>query len=327
MIRHWLIDTQEASGFSLRNGASVLGGQIAYLSPLVAWLAALTLPRVWRDRPTSAVGTLLFWSCALPLAALLPLALWSRVAEPHWLAPAWIALAPAAARAPESARAASPTEPRGGPGGRALVGSACAIAGAIVAAAHLWVLVPGLLRFAPTSYDPRLDIANELFGWEKAIEAVRDEANREWVPGADRGDVVVVGPHWVVCAQLEAGLFQRWPVGCNTPIRDDFDDWFPRAEWRAAETIVWVSDTRFGPPPDFGLHAIVRERKVPVYRAGRMVREFTLTVLARRAVARGPVGDAAKGPGPRTYQTELGVAAKHSRRGQLVVAGLGAVAL
>jgi len=271
MLRHRLVDTQTAAGLSLRNVGALLGGQLAYLSPLVVVLAVLAARALWRGRD-DAVGALLLASCGLPFAVLLPLCLWSRVAEPHWIAPALLALVPAAARAPQ------------GPS-RRLVAASCALAAAVVAAVHAWVLVPSLLRLAPASYDARLDLANELRGWPQAVHAVREEALAAWPPGSERGDVVVVGPHWVVCAQLEAALRGDVPVGCDTPVPDDFDAWWPRARWRHADTLLWVSDRRFGPPPELPAYVPVRTREVPVERDGRTVRVFTITVLARRAQA------------------------------------------
>jgi hypothetical protein len=240
-------------------------------------------PEAMGDKPADqddAISALLFWSCAVPLVALLPLSLWSRAAEPHWLAPAWLALAPAAAREPTT-RTAGAREPIP----RGLVIASCGLAAAIVAAVHAWVLAPGLLRFAPASYNARIDIANELYGWPQVARAVREEARAQWTPGSERGDVVVVGPHWVVCAQLDAALNGEWPVGCNTPVRDDFDDWWPRGRWRGADTIVWVSDARFGAAPEMATHAAVRTKRVSIVRGGRVVRIFAVTVLMRRAAA------------------------------------------
>lgn len=271
MLRHRLVDTQAAAGLSLRNVGALLGGQLAYLSPLVVVLAVLAARALWRGRD-DAVGALLLASCALPLAVLLPLCLWSRVAEPHWIAPALLALVPAAARAPQ------------GPSRRLVVAS-CALAAAMVVAVHAWVLVPSLLRLAPASYDARLDLANELRGWPQAASAVREEALAARTPGSERGAVVVVGPHWVVCAQLEAALRGDVPVGCDTPVPDDFDAWWPRARWRRADTLVWVSDRRFGPPPELRDYVPLRTRVIPIERAGRTVRVFTITMLARRGQA------------------------------------------
>jgi hypothetical protein len=273
MVHHRLVDAQAGAGLSLRNAGALLGGQLIYLSPLVALLAGLAAREAWRGRG-DAVGRLL-WSCfVVPGAALAALCLWSRVAEPHWMAPAFLGLVVAAARAPSAPS-------------RRFVEASCGLAGALVAGVHLWVLAPAAIRLAPESYDPRLDLSNELRGWPEAIAAVREEARAvsAGIPGGvEAGDLAVVGPHWVICAQVDAALRGDLPVGCDTPVPDDFDVWFPRARWRAADFIVWVSDARFG-PPTLATHAPLRQREVRIERAGRTVRVFTITVLARQARA------------------------------------------
>jgi hypothetical protein len=267
MLRHRLVETQTIAGLSWRNAGALVGGQLVYLSPLVAILAFYAVRAAWRSR-RDAVGALLLSSCIVPAAALVPLCLWSSVAEPHWVAPALLALGPAMARA--------------GPGPpRRLVVASVALATAMVASVYAWVLAPEALRLAPASYDARIDLANELYGWPDVVRTVRLEAEAGRTPVSD---VVVVGPHWVVCAQLEAALHGDPSVGCDTPIPDDFDGWFARDRWRAADTIVWVTDARFGPAPDLATHATLRSRQVRVRRAGRVVRTFTISVLTRRAM-------------------------------------------
>jgi hypothetical protein len=269
MIAHRMADTQQGAGLSLRNLAAFAGGQLAYVSPLVVVLAVLAMRTAWRDRG-DAVGTLLFASSIPPAGALAALSLWSRVAEPHWVAPALLALGPAMARADHVPS-------------KRLVVSAGALAAAFVALVYGWVLVPQALLVAPASYDARLDLANELYGWPSVVSAVRNEVAAQPSPGLD--DVAVVGPNWVVCAQLDAELRGDVHVGCNTPIRDDFDGWWPRDRWRTAESIVWVTDERYGPPPVLPLHVLVSLRKIRVKRADRVVRVFTIAVFARRAAS------------------------------------------
>jgi|HubBroStandDraft_2_1064218.scaffolds.fasta_scaffold10975_3 hypothetical protein len=272
MLRHRLVDTQHAAGLSLRNAGALVGGQLAYLSPLVAGLAVLAAREAWRDR-ADTVGRLLLLTALVPAVVLVPLCLWSAVAEAHWLAPALLSLVPAAAR---SSR---------GPSRRALTWS-LVVAGLMVAAVYAWVLVPGVVRLAPASYDPRLDLANELYGWPRVVEAVREEVTAETTPLTRFGEVAVVGPHWVICAQLEAGLYRRGanvPIGCETPTGDDYADWWPRRRWLAADSIVWVSDARFDVSPDFGPFRVDRARHINVMRDGREARRFVILVLTRRA--------------------------------------------
>lgn len=268
LLRHRLVDTQSGAGLSLRNAAALLGGQAAYLSPLIAAVALFAARAAWRDR-RDAVGSLLFFASAVPAAMLVPLCLWSRVAEPHWLAPAALALVPVGARAVAL------------PGGRRLLWAAGLIAASEVVAVHAWVLVPALARLSP-AYDARLDIANELYGWPDVVAAVSEEAARATSSTPGPADLVVVGPHWVICAQLEAALQGRLPVGCNSPIPDDFDAWYPRERWRAARIVIWVTDARFGPAPSLASYVLRRAREVPIARAGRTVRVFEIGTFAKR---------------------------------------------
>ncbi|HSY22206.1 MAG TPA: glycosyltransferase family 39 protein [Polyangiaceae bacterium] len=299
MLRHRFVDTQGAAGLSLRNAGALFFGQLAYLSPVtagVAYGAARSLWRAgrpeldctakprslpWQRSPISEPGpartgdpvtTWLRLAAFVPGTLLVALCLWSRVAEPHWLAPAFLALAPAAARAPAAQ----------GPRGlsRRWIRAACATGFALIAAVHAWVLVPAALQLAPAAtYDPRLDIANELYGWPNVTSAVRAEL-RHMPP-----DAVVAAPHWVLCAQLAAALHGEADVGCNTPVEDDFDRWLPRAQWRARDALVWVTDARFPFPPPGVERVLLHSTGVRIEREGRIVRTFTIAVYAREASA------------------------------------------
>jgi hypothetical protein len=150
-----------------------------------------------------------------------------------------------------------------------------------VAIVHLWVLVPDAVRLAPRTADVRLDLTNELYGWPQVIQAVRREAAAAITPLSTRSDVIVVGPHWVICAQLEAALRGDIAVGCDTPIPDDFDGWWPRSRWRMADSILWVTDARFGPPHPPAAYATERVREINIVRGGRIIRTFTVSTLKR----------------------------------------------
>ncbi len=278
MLRHRLVDTQEGAGISLRNFSGLLGGQLAYVSPLLAWLAVKVGIATWRARDEDAVSRLLGWSFALPLAVLLPVALFSRVAEPHWLAPPLLALPIAWARGPASLPSA-PLAPVAI--GRRFGFAALASGLAMSAAAHAWVLIPSLVRVLPASFDTRLDLATELYGWP---DVVREVKALPLPSGAE--DVVVVGPHWVECAQLHAALGPRVVVGCATPIPDDFDTWSPRAEWRRKESIVFVTDTRFDADPTrlFPDRTPVAGKTVTIHRGGRVARVFSIIVLEKSGI-------------------------------------------
>ncbi|MGH7435945.1 MAG: hypothetical protein ACRENE_09750, partial [Polyangiaceae bacterium] len=158
-----------------------------------------------------------------------------------------------------------------------------AVAAVMSLGAYAWVLVPELQRAWPVAADPRKDISNELFGWPQVIREVERQTESQWTPVSSRGDVVVVGPHWVICAQLEAALRGETPVGCDTPVRDDFDTWWPRDRWSHADTIVWVTDARFGPPPKLAAYALLKTAQVHVMRGGRVARLFTIATFTSRS--------------------------------------------
>jgi hypothetical protein len=276
MLRHRFVDSQSGAGVSLRNLGALLGGQLLYLSPLYLVAAFYVARDLIRVRDRDAVTGLLFATFAFPLVALVILAAWSRVAEPHWLAPSLLALPIHYAREHERAALV----------GRKL-GRATVVSGlALVAAVHAWVLIPESAKLLPASTDPRLDLANELYGWPRAIDSVRQVLAAEKKRGDE--DIVVVGPHWIVCAQLHAAMGADIPVGCDTPIPDDFDAWHPRELWKRTDKILFVSDNRFSEADAharFPDRARTLEWRVTVLRGGRMARVFTISVFEKKPSA------------------------------------------
>jgi hypothetical protein len=275
MLRHRLVDTQGGAGIALRNLGALLLGQLLYLSPLVAFLAYRAARALIAGRATSVTSRLLFYAFAVPVAPLVLLSAWSPVAEPHWIAPALLALPLHAAR---DARRLAP---------KRLTFAAVAMAAVFTLAAHAYVLVPAAARLAPSGSDPKLDIASELYGWPTVRDAVREQMGSVGTPFDPEGDeVAVVGPHWTVCAQLHAAL-PGVRVGCATEIPDDFDRWMPRYVWREADHVLFVTDNRFGGTGADQLpeHVPLAQSRVRIYRGGRVARTFELYLYARRGSA------------------------------------------
>jgi hypothetical protein len=276
MLHHRFVDTQTGAGLALRNVGALVGGQLLYVSPVFAALGVLAARDLLRARAEDACAKLLAFAFALPLVPLVALCVWSPVAEPHWLAPALLALPLHAARRPSGGRAL---------GSRRLFVVAAAVGLLLTLGAHAWVLVPASARLLPADADPKLDLASELHGWPIALGAIRETMAGAGTPFDPEGrEVVVVAPHWTVCAQLHAGL-PGVRVGCATPIRDDFDRWLPRDEWRRAERVLFVTDNRF---PGDGAeqlpgHVQTAQSRVRILRGGRTSRVFELFVYDRRA--------------------------------------------
>ncbi len=266
MLRHRLVATQGAAGPSLRNLGALVGGQLAYVTPPFLYAAWLALRSLHGDRARSAVDRLLWFACLGPGLALGALCLWSRVAEPHWLAPAYLALAVHAGRAPVVGRR---------------LGTACAVTGAaVIAVALAWVKTDWPPRLLAGAYEARFDLANDLHAWPTGGAVLRDVVGDVRLGGVEP---VVVGPHWIVCAQASAALGAGVRVGCRTPIGDDFERWNPTASWWHAPVVVFVHDDRFRVDPARELtgRAVREVRRASVHRGGRVVRTFTFTVLVR----------------------------------------------
>jgi hypothetical protein len=275
MLRHRFVDTQTGAGVALKNVAALVGGQLLYLSPVFALLAVLAARDLFRRRKHDPISRLLFFAFAVPLLPLVVLCVWSPVAEPHWIAPALLVLPIHAARRLGEAAVASR---------RGFV-VAASIAAGLTVAVHAWVLVPALGRLLPANTDPKLDISNELYGWPTAIQSIKEQMASAGTPFDPEGrEVVVVGAHWTICAQLSAGL-PGVRVGCATPVRDDFDAWLPREQWRRAEHVLFVTDSRFPGDGAEQLPALVRtsQSRVRVLRGGRTARVFELFLYDRRA--------------------------------------------
>ncbi len=277
MLHHRLVATQGGAGVALRNVGALIGGQLGYLSPIFAVLAVLAAVDLVREWPRDAISRLLYLSFAVPIVPLVALCLWSPVAEPHWIAPALLAL-PLRVALREDAQLRIF-------GGRRVFVAGAALAAAFTLAAHVWVLVPEAVRLLPQDADPKLDIASELYGWPTTLAAVKEQMATAGTPFDPEGrEVVIVGPHWTVCAQLQAGL-PGIRVGCATPIPDDFDGWLPRDQWRAAEHVLFVTDNRFPGDGAEQLPAHVKgaQSRVRVLRGGRTARVFELYLYERRA--------------------------------------------
>lgn len=272
MLHHRMVATQAGFGLTLRNLGALLGGQILYVTPVVLFAAVLVAIDLVRRHRDDEVGRLLMLATFIPLVALSVLTLLSKVAEPHWLAPAYLALAIHLARRVDSG---TPLISR-----RLAIGS---IATALAAIALVFAVVrfPLLPRVLGRHYQARYDLTNDLFAWKDGNHLVRESL--EELREAGLKGIAVVGPHWVVCAQVQAGLGKAARVGCETDIGDDFDTFYPRAEWRKAKTILYVTDDRYEVDPRARLPEMVVQSvsRVGVRRGGVLVRTIRVTRMGR----------------------------------------------
>ena len=188
MLHHRLVSTQAEAGFSLRNVLALFGGQLLYLSPLVAVLAFVVGRDLVSRRKEDPITGALFAAFVIPVVPLALLCLWSRVAEPHWLTPPLLALPLHAARTGVPLRIADAIHTKW----RNFTAAAAGLGLALTLAVHAWVLVPSLLKYAPRSYDAKVDIANELTGWTDATQAATELADEVALEVPDAEVVVPV---------------------------------------------------------------------------------------------------------------------------------------
>ncbi|HEU4406473.1 MAG TPA: glycosyltransferase family 39 protein [Polyangiaceae bacterium] len=267
MLRHRFVDTQARAGLSLRNLGAFVGGQLAYVSPPLlagAWLAARSL----RARaPRDPTDRWLYNATIVPAFALGALCLWSRVAEPHWFAPALLALPLAEARAPSA------------PG--RLARAALGVGLALSLFVHAWVLTDLAPRLLGRLYVARYDLANDMLTWPRALPALSRVLARwrydELSPPA------VLTPHWTLAAQIYAGVGPDVAVGTLGGGPDDFRDWLPAGAWQGRPWVVWVNDDRRPParPAPLDGWATLEEHAVVIERGGRPARRVVFQVLGR----------------------------------------------
>jgi hypothetical protein len=274
MLRHRLIETQSGAGLSLRNLGALAGGQLIYVTPPLL-LAAFVVARDLHRRRREDAPSRLLWSLTVASLPLVLLCCVSRVAEPHWVAPIYLALPVHFARrstaAPMLLRPAV---------ARAAVGTSAGV----LLFAHVWVLFPlGPWLLGPR-YVARFDLANDLYAWEPALPVLRRALDES--ADSDLPPTIVVGAHWTVCAQIHAALPPSVLVGCQADIPDDFERWVPSATWKRAPVLLYVTDDRFE-----ATAGELRDRRVEgtwrasLRRGGTIVRRITITRLVAASVA------------------------------------------
>ena len=262
-------------GAGLRSGTWRLSsGDSSFTSPLRSSTARGSSFAISTAAVTDAVSWLLT-AVTLSTLPLVGLALLSNVAEPHWVAPLYLALPiHLARRFEELDRVVSPR----------LRNVAAAVGAGVVAIAHVGVLVPIVPRLFGASYVPRYDLVNDLFAWESGLPVVKTALRESLEPGGP--PAVVIGPHWTVCAQLHAGLPASVFVGCQGETPDDFSRWLPSQVWEKAPVILYVTDDRFGDSnPSLTSRRLDATWNVNVQRGGVRVRRISVARLILSSTA------------------------------------------
>jgi hypothetical protein len=237
LVRYWRthdIGLSLAPELSPVGVAMQLGRPLLGLTPPFLVAGTLLAADLLRRRDRSPIDRLLSRSL---LGGLLPLAALAACTsgETDWLWPAYIALSLHVARSPVLRPSLSWT---------------CVLTGLGVALlGWCWLRTSLPLRAGEWlgGYEPALDASNDYYAWQPEKELL-EEAILE-VRSRTGQTPIVVGPHWSVCAQAEIALGGDVHVGCDSVERDDYDDWSSPALWESAQTLLFVTDSRFDAPP------------------------------------------------------------------------------
>lgn len=254
----------EPIGPSLLNLAKLVGGQLAYISPLVLLGLGAAAAVALRRRTERPFGMLLWTALALLGSGYLLIVIVPG-AEPHWPAAGYLALLPVlAAVLPAWIRRRWV---------RGLTLAAIVFSALVGLALHLHVLTDLGVRLMPASYEPRYDLSNELCGWDRVASAVAREIAHS------QARTLAVGSHYTSCAQLAFAARGRFAVRCPSP-RLDQHDFFPGGDGSSLRGVdlVYVKDPRF-PFEAAALYRCADLEQLPaveIRRAGRLVRRFEL---------------------------------------------------
>lgn len=260
-VYHRLIWTQREAGFSLRNVGALVGGQLLYMGPIMLPVLLLAGYRIWTDRRAHPERLVLIAASLPALILTYFLALWSRVAEPHW---------PAVAYLPLFVGAGIVARESGGKFWR-VAKYAIGYGALVFAVVNVLVLTPLWPRFGGDGYKPEYDLGNELRGFPELREAIL-ELNPD-------GRAIVAG-FYTICSQLEFVFSEEGDPAtrCLSPEKDDFDIWYPEYEL-PEEGALFVTDNRFEHDPAQLIDNVTVLRPpvtIEITRGGRWVRRFRI---------------------------------------------------
>ena len=271
LLRHWRthdIGLQLATDVSPLRVAMQLGRPLLGVTPPFLVAGVLLATDLLRRSDPSPVDRMLKYPLLLGLLPLAALAA-CTTGETDWLWPAYVVLSLHVARSPVPRRSLSWT--CGATGlGVALLGW-CWLRTTLPLRAGEWL----------GGYEPALDASNDYYAWQPEKELL-EEAVRE-VRSRTGQSPIVIGPHWSVCAQAEIVLGGDVHVGCDSVERDDYDDWSSPALWEAAQTLLFVTDSRFDAPPlTFFGRDVVSVRTAIVRRFEQGVRTISVSRFDRQ---------------------------------------------
>ncbi len=268
-FRFHLVERHSAAGFSLKNLLVFMGGQLLYFS-LFIWLLIFVSfgwlqLNLFSGRIPSALFMFLF---STPLLIFFfAVGAWTPESEPHWSAIGYLPLFPLAGLflARHDAKSFSH---------KALQ---VALIFAAVANIGLWVhiLSNTFVEALPDdSYRPKLDISNELYGWDEA----GNEMQR--LVSENRNLAFAASYHYTMCGQLEFALKGALPVYCANHRRDAFDFFTDSSMPPVGRDGLIVTDNRYDREPRelYQCKDMQDLSRIDIKRGSKTVRTFRFTI-------------------------------------------------
>jgi hypothetical protein len=253
---------------SLQHAAATFARPLLSLTPPFAVAAAWIAKDLFGPERKGRLDRALRYHVLLPLVPLMLLAACTG-AESDWLTPAYLALSLHVARMP--------------PLRRSLRWTCVGTGYGIVFLGWCWLRTSLPLTTGQWlgGYDAALDSSNDFFAWgagkellEEAVHSARERTGQT---------PIVVGPSWNVCAQAEVALAGQVHVGCDSLGHDDYDLWSDPAIWATAQTLLFITDSRFhhSPPESFYGRSVVAVHRAVVERFGQTVRAVSVSEFDR----------------------------------------------
>jgi 4-amino-4-deoxy-L-arabinose transferase-like glycosyltransferase len=285
-VTYHLVSRQGGAGLSFANLGKLLGGQIAYFSPFILTGFVLSVMAAWRARKTNPLP---FEISLIGVPAVLffyGVILVTPNAEPHWPLGGYLFLsvvlgwALASASKPVAATGLSLWHglmDRWSPPVRFAVAGALFYSLFIVLVAHVHILTPAFVKLMPASYNPKLDLVNELYGWDTAGEHIAKVYEKEKAGG---GNPFLLGYHYTFCSQLMFSTGAKIELQCLTHRRSQFN-YFPEAlKDLNGRTAVYVNDNRYTKTPDdlYYFDSCSKADRVDIARGGHWTRGFDIYV-------------------------------------------------
>jgi hypothetical protein len=256
------------AGPSFANLAQLIGGQLLYVSPVLLAFSFAVLPGLTRDAwRFGAVPARVFWLASVPpLIILSGFVVWTKKAEPHWPAFAYLPLYIEVARRYDDWRTRFDSRRWFRVLRRLLWGFPITL----IVIAHLHLVTPLIVMLLPDKvYEAKWDLANETRDWDKAAQHALD------IVATKAPRAFVTSYHYTLCGQLEFALNRRAPFACLSERADAFSYWTRDQSWLGS-TALFVNDWRYQRPVD-DLLKCDRVEPLPALetmRGGKKAREF-----------------------------------------------------